>query len=77
MGVKFFYSHKWPTVFVDDVKRKPRNFEAYLSGSLYPTFTTFSYHINFITNGYRTLFKGQRVPLKMLTKQGDCQHLAR
>ena len=32
--------HKWPTMFVDEVKRKPRNFEAYLCRSLYSTFTT-------------------------------------
>ena len=28
-GSQSFDSHKWPTVFVDEVKRKPRNFEAY------------------------------------------------
>ena len=33
-------SHKWPTVLVDEVKRKPRNFEAYLCRSLYSTITT-------------------------------------
>ena len=57
-----FDSHTpmWPTVLVDEVKRKPRNFEAYLCRSLYPTFTTSFYtHIHFITNGYRTLFKDQ------------------
>ena len=31
-------SHKWLTVFVDEVKGKPRNFELYFSGSLYSTF---------------------------------------
>ena len=39
-GSQLFYSHKWPTVFVDEVKRKPRNFDAYLCRSLYSTFTT-------------------------------------
>ena len=28
-GGQKFDSHKWPTVLVDEVKRKPRNFEAY------------------------------------------------
>ena len=35
-----FDSHKWPTVLVDDVKGKPRNFDGYLCRSLYSTFTT-------------------------------------
>ena len=39
-GSKIFDSHKWPTVFVDEAKRKPRNFEARLCVSLYSTFTT-------------------------------------
>ena len=39
-GSQSFDSHKWPTVFVDEVKRKPRNFEAHLCRSLYSTFTT-------------------------------------
>ena len=39
-GSQQFDSHKWPTVLVDDVKGKPRNFEAYLCRSLYYTFKT-------------------------------------
>ena len=39
-GSQKFDSHKWPTVLVDEVKGKPRNFEAYLCRSLYSTFTT-------------------------------------
>ena len=37
-------SHKWPTVFVDDVKGQPCNFEACLCGSLYSTFTTYAFY---------------------------------
>ena len=36
-------SHKWPTVLVDEVKGKPRTFEAYCCRSLYSTFTTSFY----------------------------------
>ena len=39
-GSQKFDSHKWPTVFVDEVRGKPRNFEWYLCGSLYSTFKT-------------------------------------
>ena len=35
-----FDSHKLPTVLVDEVKGRPRNFEAYLCRSLYSTLTT-------------------------------------
>ena len=42
-GGKKFDSHKWPTVLVDEVKRKPSNFEAYFCRSLYSTFTTSFY----------------------------------
>ena len=37
-GSQKFDPHKWPTVFVDEVKGKPRNFERFLCGSLYSTF---------------------------------------
>ena len=40
-GSQIFDSHKWPTVFVDEVKRKPRNFKAYLCRSLYYFYTIF------------------------------------
>ena len=33
-GSQKFDSQKWPTVLVDKIKRKPRNFEAYLCRSL-------------------------------------------
>ena len=39
-GSQKFDSNKWATVLVDEVKRKPRNFQACLCGSLYSTFTT-------------------------------------
>ena len=39
-GSQTFDSHKWPTVLVDDVNGKPRNFEGYLCRSLYSTFKT-------------------------------------
>ena len=39
-GSQNFDFHKWPTVLLDEVKRKPRNFEAYLYRSLYSTFTS-------------------------------------
>ena len=39
-GSQIFDSHKWPTMLVRTVKGKPRNFEAYLCGSLYSTFKT-------------------------------------
>ena len=42
-GSQKFDSHKWPTVLVDEVKGKPRNFEACLCRSLYSTFTTSFY----------------------------------
>ena len=40
-GSQNFDYYKWPTVFVDEVKRKPRNFEAYLCRPLYSTFTIY------------------------------------
>ena len=39
-GSQKFDSHKWPTVLVDEVTEKPRNFDVYLCGSLHSTFTT-------------------------------------
>ena len=44
-GSQNFDSHKWPTVLVDELKRKPRNFKAYLRRSLYSTFKTSFYQI--------------------------------
>ena len=38
-GSQNFDSNKWPTMLVDRVKRKPRNFVAYLCRPLYSTFT--------------------------------------
>ena len=37
-GSQNFDSHKWPTVLVRKVKRKPRNFKANVCGLLYSTF---------------------------------------
>ena len=59
-GSQNFDSHKWPTVLLDEVKRNPRNFEAYLCRSLCSTFTTsFEPYMHFITNGYKKLFIDQ------------------
>ena len=41
--VKDLTLNKWPTALVNEVKRKPRNFEACLCRSLYSTFTTSFY----------------------------------
>ena len=49
-----FYSIKWPTVLVRNVKAKLRHFKACLCGSLYSTFNaSFSNDIDFITNGFK------------------------
>ena len=39
-GSQIFDSHKWPTVLVRTVTRKPRSFKENLCGSLYSTFKT-------------------------------------
>ena len=56
-----FDSHKWPTVLVDEVKGKPRNFEAYLCESLYSTFKTSFQPCAFYSKRLHTctLFKDQ------------------
>ena len=54
-----FDSHKWPTVLVDEVKRKLCNFEACFCGSLYSTFTTSFYSYAFHKKQLQTLFKDQ------------------
>ena len=58
-GSQNFYSHKWPTVFDDEVKGKPCNFEACLCGSLYSTLTTSFYPCAFHNKRSHTLFKDQ------------------
>ena len=59
-GSQKFDSHKWLTVLVDEVKRKPRNFKAYFCvDHCILLLQHLSNHIDFITNGYRTLFKDQ------------------
>ena len=58
-GNQKFYSHKWPTVLVDDIKGKPRNFEAWLCGSWYSTFTTSFHPYAFHNKRLQTLFKDQ------------------
>ena len=59
-GSHNFDSQKWPTVLVDRVTRKPRNFEAYLCiDHCILLLKHLSNHMHFITNGYRTLFKDQ------------------
>ena len=45
-GSPIFDSHKWPTVLVCKVKRKPHNFEANMCGSLYSTFKTSLKHLS-------------------------------
>ena len=60
-GSQIFDPHKWPTVLYISLqsKRKPRNFEAYLCGSLYSTFkTSFQPHA-FYNKRLQTLFKDQ------------------
>ena len=54
-----FDAHKWPIVLVDEVKIKPRNFEAHLCRSFILLLQHLSNRMHFITNGYRTLFKDQ------------------
>ena len=58
-GRQTFDSHKWLTVFVDEVKGKPPIFEACLCGSLYSTFTTSFYPYAFYNKRLKTLFKDQ------------------
>ena len=43
-GSQIFDSHKWPTMLVRKVKRKPRSFKANLGGSLYSTLNHLSNH---------------------------------
>ena len=68
-GSQNFDSHKWPTELVRKAKGKPRNFKAYLCGSLYSTLKHLSNRVHFITNGYKRFFMTnssdpwQRVPL--------------
>ena len=73
-GSQKFDSHKWSTVLVDEVKGKPCNLEACLSGSLYSTFTSsfYSYMYAFYNNLMVTNFSKtnstdprQCVPLKV------------
>ena len=67
-GSQKFDSHKCLTVLVDEVKGKPCNFEAYLCGSVYPTFKTSFQPINFIANGYKRFSKTgprQHVPVNI------------
>ena len=72
-SIKSYDSHKWPTVLVDEVKGKPRIFEACFCGSLYSTFTTPFYPYAKKKNGYKRLSKTnstdprQRVPLTSLS----------
>ena len=51
--------HLWPTVLVDKVKGKPRNFEAYLCGSLYSAFKTSFQPYAFYNKRLKMLFKDQ------------------
>ena len=57
-GSPNFDSHKWPTVSVDRVNRKPRNFEAYMQ-IIVLLLQYLSNHTHFTTNRYRTIFKDQ------------------
>ena len=55
-----FDSTKWSTVLVRKVKRKPRNFEEYLSGTLYSTFKlSFQPIYAFHNKRFQTLFMDQ------------------
>ena len=63
-GSKKFDSHIWPTVFVDEVKRKPRNFEAYLCNSLYSTFTTSFYPYAFYNKRLQNAFQRPTRPIQ-------------
>ena len=58
-SIKSYDSHKWPTVLVDEVKGKPRIFEACFCGSLYSTFTTPFYPYAKKKKRLQTLIKDQ------------------
>ena len=68
-GSQKFDFHKWPTVFVDEVKRKLCNLEVCLCGSLYSTwkksFQPYAFHTK-ITKAFQRPTRTrprQRVPL--------------
>ena len=64
MGSQIFDSHKWPAVLVRTVKRKARNFEANLCGSLYSTFKTSFQPYAFYNKRLQMLFIDQLVRFK-------------
>jgi hypothetical protein len=63
-GSKMLDSHKWLTVLVRQVKRKPRNFEANLCGSLYVNFLKSFQPYAFYNKLLQTLFIDQLVRSK-------------
>ena len=63
-GRQKFDSHKWATVLVDEVKRKPRNFEAYLCRSLYSTFTLSFYPTAFYNKRLQNAFYRPTRPIQ-------------
>ena len=58
-GSQTFDSHQWPTVLVNEVKRKPCNFECYLCGSSYSTFKISLQSYAFYNKRLQSLFKDQ------------------
>ena len=53
-----------PTLLVDEVKRKPRNFEAYLCRSLYSTFTTSFYPYALYNKRLHNVFQRPTRPIQ-------------
>ena len=58
-ALRKFYSHKWTGRVSRKVKGKPRNFEAYLCGSLYSTSKTSFQPYAFYNKWLQTLFTDQ------------------